>query len=206
MATLATGTPGAVLVTVGLVLASCSTGSSPGTATTTPSSTARARLLAVDDLGAGWTLNQVKVTSDGIRPCSDPPTATTLVGPQGAGVRFQQPGGFPELLEYLDDSSASPTSYADAIRRLETPSSCAKSVDGRPETSTFEEVIPAPHYGTHSVAMLVDIDDLGSSEQVGYEVVDTGSSVLVVGYGNAGPLDTAALERFTQQAIARLGT
>jgi hypothetical protein len=186
----------------GLVLAGCSTATSSHTSRLAEASMARTHLLRASDLAAGWTVH--RASPGGSRPCSDPPAVATIVGPSGAGAVFGPRGNLPVLLEYLIDGSATSASYLDAIERLETPSSCAETVDGQTESSTFEQVIAAPHFGDRSVAMLVSDDADGTVTEVGYNVVHAGSTVLVVGYADAGPLDTAALDRFTRLALRRL--
>ncbi len=144
------------------------------------------------------------IDATAVEACSAPPTTSSIVGRAGTGVQYLQ--GSTELVEYAVRSATPASAYTSAIQRLEDQRPCSATVDGRTESATFDQVIPLPRYGDDSVGMLVGSDADGTTSQAGYAIVRQRSDVLVVGYTGPGPLDTAALEQFTEQALAKLGS
>ena len=190
----------AAVATAGSLIAACSTVSAPVTTHVPPIS--HARLLAVADLPAGWSVSPV--VSSPTNACSVPPTTTSIVGPTGQGVQLSGAGSPATVVEYAVRSRSVLTTYGDAIRRLQTPTSCSQVSGGRTQSSTFDQVLPLPSVGNGSVCMLLTYDNGGVTSRAGYVIARQGDAVVVVGYSAPGSLDTTVLQRFTALAIRKL--
>jgi hypothetical protein len=183
-----------------LLLGGCASSGASGSATA-PARIDATRLLSAEDAGPGWTAANESSTD---QQCSSPPDVTSMVGSDGTGVRLLGPGGSAELVEYATVTDSVAAAYVAAIKRLEFGTSCSKSSAGHPTTAEFDQVLPLPSYGDHSVAMLLTYDTDGTLTHAGYVVVRHGDDLTVVGYVDPGPLDTAALQEYTTAALTKL--
>ncbi len=184
-----------------MLLGGCTATQASGTAA--PSARIESsKLLSAGDIGPGWM--SAAIDNSTVQPCSSPPSVTSIVGPEGVGSRLVGPGGSPELVEYAATSTSVTNAYITAISRLQNQSSCSRTTDGHTSTGVFDQVLALPTYGDGSVAMLLSDDMDGALSQAGYVVVRRGHELMVVGYINSGPLDTAALQGYTRAALVKL--
>ena len=199
--------------TVGLAvcatLAACAALSGCGSPSAAPPVTvpriAATRLLAVGDLPAGWSVDATAFPTGSPVPCSAPPPPSAVVGASGRGVAFSGPGGSPLLVEYAVDTTHVTAAYDTAIRSVQLPTTCAETVHGRTESTTFDEVLPLPTSGDGSVAMLTTADSGGTLSQTGYVVARSVDRIVVVGYRDGPTLDRSALQSMTARALSALG-
>ena len=162
--------------------------------------------MTASDMPVGWTA-VIDATWSGAKdpvPCSGVPTPVSIVGAGGSAAEFRKDGSDALVVEYLVRPTDPAAAYVAAVHRLQTPTSCAQSIDGHVTSSTYQRVIPVRRFGAPQVAMLLADDADGVRTQAGYVVVRSGPYVLVVGSAGTSSLDQPALESFTASALGKL--
>lgn len=128
----------------------------------------------------------------------------SIVGRAGTATEFRKDGTDALVVEYLVRPVDPTAAYVAAVHRLQAPTACAQSLDGRVTSSTYQQVIQVRRFGAPQVAMLIANDAGGVRTQAGYVVVRTGPYLAVVGSAGTALLDQASLESFTVLALSKL--